>query len=388
MTAGQRDRSIDALRGLAIAGVVLGHWLVTAVVPDSADGWQVDSPLRTSPWLVPATWLLQTLGLFFFVAGYAAARSAAGAQLRGEPYRRWAAARVRRLARAVPSLLTPWLAALAVAAVAGAPYGTLYTAAVLVISPLWFLLPLAVLTALVRPVRRAARRWGPAAALPAIGVVVASDAGLGWAPLTVAAAWLVPFLLGTLAADGRLSDRCGWPLLLAGGTTVAVLVLVAGYPASAVGVPGAGGSNLNPPSLLAVALAVAQVGLALLVRGHLARLTALPALRRLVDTANRHAMSIFLWHQSAVIAVTAAGLWLAGGAALPGLHTPPADGGWLLTRVAWLPVFAVALTALTGSPVRRVRYDRWRSRVRRPTEVIAVRDSDPSSRSRPGRPPR
>ncbi|HEX2774524.1 MAG TPA: acyltransferase family protein, partial [Micromonosporaceae bacterium] len=110
MRAGQRDRSIDALRTLAIAGVVLGHWLVTAVVPESADGWRVDSPLRTLPWLVPATWLLQTLGLFFFVAGYAAARSAATAQVRGEPYRRWIAARIRLLAGAVPPLVTPWLA--------------------------------------------------------------------------------------------------------------------------------------------------------------------------------------------------------------------------------------------------------------------------------------
>ncbi|HEX2772420.1 MAG TPA: acyltransferase family protein, partial [Micromonosporaceae bacterium] len=247
---------------------------------------------------------------------------------------------------AVPPLVTPWLAALTVAAAAGVPYGTLKTAAVLVISPLWFLLSLAALTALVPLLRRAARQWGPAAALPAAGVVVASDAGLGCAPVTVAAAWLVPFLLGTLATDGRLSGRTGWPLLLAGCTTAAVLVLAGGYPPSAVGVPGAGRSNLNPPSLLAVALAVAQVGLAQLVRGHLDRLAAAPALRRLVDAANRHAMRIFLWHQSVLIVITAAALWLAGGAAVPGLHTPPVDAGWIVARVAWLPVFALTLAAV------------------------------------------
>jgi peptidoglycan/LPS O-acetylase OafA/YrhL len=353
----ERDRSIDAFRAVAIAGVVLGHWLVTAVVPQAADGWRVDSPLRNLPWLAPATWLLQTLGVFFFVAGYAAARSAETAEARGEPYGRWVAVRLRRLTAAAASLAMPWLVALAVAAIAGVPSGTLHTAAELVISPLWFLVPLAVLTALVRPVRRAARRWGMATALPAVGVVSASDAGLGWTPLTVIAAWLVPFLLGTLAADRRPPVRSGWPLLLAGAATLAVLVLVAGYPPSAVGVPGEGRSNLNPPSLVAVALAVAQVGLAQLARGKLERWSP-PAFRRVVDATNRYAMSIFLWHQSALIAVTGTGLWLAGTAVLPGLHTSPADHNWLLARLAWLPVFAIALTAVIGLPARRLRYGR------------------------------
>jgi len=32
-TPAHRDRTVDALRALAIAGVILGHWLVTALVP-------------------------------------------------------------------------------------------------------------------------------------------------------------------------------------------------------------------------------------------------------------------------------------------------------------------------------------------------------------------
>ena len=31
-TPAHRDRTVDALRALAIAGVILGHWLVTALV--------------------------------------------------------------------------------------------------------------------------------------------------------------------------------------------------------------------------------------------------------------------------------------------------------------------------------------------------------------------
>jgi fucose 4-O-acetylase-like acetyltransferase len=386
--AAGRDRATDAVRALAVTGVVLGHWLVTAIVPLGADGWQVASPLSAVSWLTPATWLLQTLGLFFFVAGYAAARSASAANDRGEPYARWAGTRLRRLAGSLLTVLGPWLAALAVAAAAGVPYPTLNTVVVLLISPLWFLLPLAVLTIAVRPIRRAAMRWGPAAMLPAVGVVAVSDAGIGLAPVTVVSAWLVPYLFGTLAAAGRLARRTGWCLLAGGTIVIAVLVLFAGYPAAAVGVPGAGKSNLNPPSLVAVALAVAQVGLVQLIRGRLERVAAAPAVWRAVGAVNRYAMPIFLWHQSALVAVTAAGLWLAGGAALPGLHTPPSDAGWVLARLPWLPVFAATLAVMAGT-----RPGGWGTIVgvcwpRRAKEVIAVRDSDPSSRGRAIDPPR
>jgi len=37
-TPPQRDRAVDALRALAIAGVIGGHWLVTALVTGSSHG--------------------------------------------------------------------------------------------------------------------------------------------------------------------------------------------------------------------------------------------------------------------------------------------------------------------------------------------------------------
>ena len=54
-------------------------------------------------------------------------------------------------------------------------------------------------------------------------------------------------------------------------------------------------------------------------------------------------MTLFLWHQTAFLAVTAAGLAIGR---LPGLHTAPETGAWVAERLAWLPVFAVALAAL------------------------------------------
>ncbi|BCJ38347.1 hypothetical protein Athai_58500 [Actinocatenispora thailandica] len=75
-TPGARDRTVDALRAVAIAGVVLGHWLVSAIVadPDRPAALHGASPLSALPALAPASWLFETLGLFFVAAGYAAAR--------------------------------------------------------------------------------------------------------------------------------------------------------------------------------------------------------------------------------------------------------------------------------------------------------------------------
>lgn len=57
---------------------------------------------------------------------------------------------------------------------------------------------------------------------------------------------------------------------------------------------------------------------------------------------NLAAMTVFLWHQTAMIIVTAAALALAD-SPLPGVHTVPDDADWVTARLLWLPVFALAL---------------------------------------------
>jgi hypothetical protein len=106
-------------------------------------------------------------------------------------------------------------------------------------------------------------------------------------------------------------------------------------------VPGAEISNLNPPTLAAVTFGLAQCGAALLLLGPLRRTLARPAAWAAVALVNLSAMTVFLWHQTALIAVTATGLL--AGRPLPGLHTVPDGAGWVLARLAWLPAFAVAL---------------------------------------------
>src|SRR5690349_1005432 len=105
-TPAHRDRTVDALRALAIAGVILGHWLVTALVVTSGRPGHAlhdQSPLATMPYLTPLSWIFQTLAIFFLVGGYAAARS-----YRGD-YRSWLRLRLVRLSRPVALLAAIWV---------------------------------------------------------------------------------------------------------------------------------------------------------------------------------------------------------------------------------------------------------------------------------------
>ncbi|MGC4850462.1 acyltransferase family protein [Micromonospora sp. DT15] len=413
-----RDRAVDALRAYAIGGVVLGHWLVTGLVLTGDGGLHQASPLTALPDLAPMTWVLQTLGLFFFTAGFGSTRSLA--RYPGGTGG-WVAGRLRRLLLPSVALLGVGAAVLLAATVVGTSDDTLAVALRLAVSPLWFLLPLVILVAVTGPLRVAVRRWGVARCVaPAVAVVAAVDlavrllpSGTDLPPVTVLAAWSVPYLLGVAHADGRLDGRRAGGTLAAGGAVALAPLAALGYPVSAVGVPGAGVSNLNPPSLLVVALAVTQVGLGLLARPALHRLLARPLPGRAVTEVNRSAVRIYLWHQPVLVAVTA--LTARGGLALPGLHTAPDGPGWVLARCCWLPLLAVVLVSVVrvGQPRsfrRGVRagggwrpqpggggaadrsaecvpsapqvYDHRRSGPPDLQEVIAVRDSDPPSRGR------
>ncbi|MEV4535190.1 acyltransferase [Asanoa sp. NPDC049518] len=421
----RRDTGIDAIRALAIAGVVLGHWLVTALVIGDDGALHVRSPLAALPAAQPVSWLLQTLGLFFLAGGYAAAASSARRRSTprggsdalpsavakpslsgGNSVRGWRVPRrLRVLLAPVGSLLALLALALTAGALAGVPEETLRTVAKLVISPLWFLLPFLALTALVVPIARLVRRFGP---LPptavASAVVLAADLGWGFLPTTLIAAWTVPFVLGVALAQGRLARRStAWLLLAGGAAAVGALVFLADYPASAVGVPGEGRSNLDPPSLVAVALAVAQTGAVLLLLPRLRRLGTRPAVRAI----NGAALPVYLWHQATMISVTVALAWFVG--RRPGLLAEPDDYGWAAARLAWLPLFAAVLVLVVriagsqsaggrgprpyrtvgdqpsgqchAAPGRGIESPVVRVPGRR-LEVIAVRDSDPPSRSR------
>ncbi|WP_426367883.1 acyltransferase family protein [Streptomyces sp. E-08] len=341
-----RDRALDALRGLAILGVVLGHWLVTALVTDSGT-LRADSPLGHLPELTPVSCVFQTLAVFFLVGGYVAARGHGAARARGETHGRWTAARMRRLFRPVVPLLAVWTVATVIMLACGVPWQTLHTLGKLVLSPLWFLLVLAALTAATPLVARIHPLW-PLAVVVHVDLVRFGFDGpdtLSW--LNLPAGWLVPYCLGALVARrGPLPRAAAWALLLGGAAATGLLVAFAGYPGSMVGVPGAPVSNLNPPTLAAVTFGLAQSGAALLLLGPLRRVLRRPAAWAAIALLNLRAMTVFLWHQTAMIAVTVGGLLTAGllgHGPLTGLHTAPDGYAWVLARLGWLALFVCAL---------------------------------------------
>ncbi|WP_037676854.1 acyltransferase [Streptomyces griseus] len=339
-TPAERDRAVDALRAFAILGVVLGHWLVTALVEDGGT-LHTASPLRHMPWLAPISWAFQTLAVFFLVGGHVATRGYAAARARGTTYGQWLAARLSRLLRPVAAVLTLWTVTALALLLTGAQYATVHTLVKLALSPLWFLLVFTVLTAATPLLTRLNPLW-PLAVVLHVDLLrfgLGGPSWLGW--VNLAAGWLVPYTLGAAWTRGDLNGRRAGLLLLTGGTAAtAALVAWAGYPASMVGVPGAGVSNLNPPTLAAVTFGLAQCGLALLLRDRLRRALRRPTAWAAVALVNLSAMTVFLWHQTALMATTATGLLVGR---LPGLHTRPDTLNWVWARLAWLPVFALAL---------------------------------------------
>ena len=349
-TPADRDRAVDGLRALALLGVVAGHWMVGALVL-TGGGLVVDSPLRALPALGPASWVLQMLGLFFLVGGRVAAQGWASARSRGRRYVSWLWRRVARLCRPVLAVLVAWTFAVPALLGLGVSGQTVRSAVTLVLQPLWFVAVYLVLTALTRLVMAADQRFGLLALVPGpviVAVVDAlrygpwSDQVPGWIQwLNLLPGWLFGYQLGVAWAAGRFAGRRPWLLLGVGVAAFTTLVTVAGYPLSMVGVPGSGRTNAHPPSLLVLALAAVQSGVALLVHRRLSRTLHRPRLWAAVVVVNLAAMSILCWHQTA--ALVPAMVADSRGLVLPGLTDAPTGAAWLATRAAWLPLLLALL---------------------------------------------
>ncbi|MDF6021368.1 acyltransferase [Streptomyces sp. JH34] len=360
-TPAHRDRAVDGLRALALMAVPAGHWLLGGFTRDGDGALHNASPLSTFAVFSPVSWVLQMLGVFFLVGGYASVLSyhrrpsTGGAWLRG---------RMVRLGRPVLGVTAVWALMIPVLYAVGVPEDTLRTGAKLVIQPLWFVGVYALVTALTPCCVRLARRFGGWAAVPLIGSVAVvdflrygpyADAVPSWVGvLNILPGWLFAYQLGVCWGQGRLSRR-GARLLLVGGTALfAVLLLAFHYPASMVGVPGEARTNSHPPSLLVLALASAQSGAAVLLHGRIGRALRRPVLWAPVVVINLSAMTILCWHQTAMLAAAVPASF-AG--VVPGLTTSPDSVGWIVARLAWLPLFA-GLLVLISRYARRFE-DPW-----------------------------
>ncbi|MCF3144642.1 acyltransferase [Streptomyces platensis] len=358
-TPADRDRALDGLRALALLAVPVGHWLIGGFTLDGGGALHNASLLTAVGGLAPASWVLQMLGIFFLVGGHASVLSLRRATGRGESTRSWLGGRLVRLGRPVLGVTAVWALLLPLLYGLGVPEATLRTGATLVIQPLWFVGVYAVITALTPCCVRAARWMGAWAAAPlAVSVAVVDVLRYGpyaeamppWLSLlNLLPGWMFAYQLGVSWGERRLGRRAAWSLLLGGAAVFAALLLFFHYPTSMVGVPGQHRTNSHPPSLLVLALAAAQSGAAVLLRDRLARLLRRPALWAPVALVNVSALTILCWHQTAMLSLAVPASFLGR---FPGLTASPDGLGWLLARLAWLPVFAAALL-LIGRTTRR-----------------------------------
>jgi hypothetical protein len=149
--------------------------------------------------------------------------------------------------------------------------------------------------------------------------------------------------LGFFWLEGRLSRRRWWPatMLVGGVAALWLLTHVGPYPLSMVGVPGERIANNAPPTIAFVALGLAQIGLVMVLRRPMDRWLRRPRVWGSVIAVNAHAMTVHLWHLTALVIVAVV--------VLP-LHVVPVledgTGGWWLSRVLALPVLSLPLLAL------------------------------------------
>src|SRR5699024_10769856 len=106
--------------------------------------------------------------------------------------------------------------------------------------------------------------------LMVFGDLARVELGLEWAAAgNFLFLWLAAAQAGLAWQDGRLpaTARVAVPLLLLGLGAVVATTLLVPYPVSMINVPGHDVHNVSSPSLALLALATAQLGLALLLSG-------------------------------------------------------------------------------------------------------------------------
>jgi fucose 4-O-acetylase-like acetyltransferase len=357
-TAPDRDRFIDAVRAGSLLVVVLGHWLMATVVVKNGH-LTGENALTSIPALQLATWLLQVMPLFFIAGGFSNITVWRSLRRRGAGYSEYLQGRLVRLLRPTLVFVVFWHLALPAAAALGMSQDRVDLIGKLLGQPLWFLGVYVAMTALA-PAMASWHALSPRTALAtlAIGAVVIDwfrmakgMESVGY--LNLAVVWLFAQQLGFAYADGyftRLSRRTLWVTTAAAFATLAVLTTWGPYPVSMVGMPDEI-SNMTPPTICLLVLAVAQTAIAMLVRGRVSGWLERPRLWANVVRFASMAMTVYLWHLSLLVFAFIALIGL-------GIDPPAAGSGlWWLTRPFWLLGLALVLSVVATllSPLERGR---------------------------------
>jgi len=338
-----RDLVVDLVRGGSLAVVVLGHTMM-AVVTWEDDVPQVGNLLAEVPALQLLTWLLQVMPAFFAAGAVANSASWSSAVGRGEPWRCWMWSRTRRLLRPVVWYLLVWVPLVLVLRVAApsaaGPLGMLST------QLLWFLGVYVVVVALTPLERRlaASRWWSVVGLLAAAGVVDMLRFGgeleaLG--ALNLLVVWVLAAVCGLVVRE-RAGAWYLWLVAAAAFAANAVAVWAGPYPLSMVGMPGEEISNMSPPTFALALHSVALVSLLGALWPTLARWCERARVRVATCVMGGVAMSLYLWHLTALVAVVVAQHEL-------GLDRPALGDPWFWpSTVAYLAVTMVVVLVVVS----------------------------------------
>ncbi len=353
-TPESRNRVIDFWRAVAILVVVFGHWLAASiwVMPDGEISLQ--NALQWVPYSEWVTWIVQVMPIFFFVGGYANARALRKVEAGEQRRREWITIRVRRLYTPVIPLLVVWLVLIVVMRTF-VPDEVVRAASMSATVPLWFIAVYIGLVAVAPWTHRLWNDYGLASVAAFGAAAIAVDIArfafdvewIGW--VNFAFVWATIHQLGYWWASRDETDpippATGWALsAVALGALIAV-TWIGWYPVAMVGIPGAGLTNMTPPTLAMVLLGLVQAGYILGLQPAVARWTQRPRPWHVVVAVSGVIMTIYLWHLTAMSLVAGVGLFTFDGAAF---EIEPGTWAWWLTRPIWLAVLAAVTAVLVA----------------------------------------
>ena len=366
----KRDLTLDIARVFCVLLVVAIHLMMVGVGFDAAGNLVAqapnDSPLGSQPWFAGVTWAGQIMPLFFVVGGFAAITAWRSLVRRGGTAADFVRNRVLRLAQPALPLYIFYVVVIGGAQLAGVDPALLDLAVQGAASPLWFLaaytlcqalVPLMVRLHTAAPRRTVLVLLAGAVVVDALRYTVGiQEIGL----LNLFFVWLLIQQIGFWYADGWFAARSWWQLALiavVAWSTLVPMTFAGPYSFDML-------TNLNPPTLPLVALAVAQACVLRLLRPALARLMNTHAARAVVFVVGSRLMTVYLWHLPLILIITGLSLLIPGAAPTPG------SAAWWWSRpILYVVVLAgvFALSFLVG---------RWEApreiEVTPPTGVVAV----------------
>lgn len=350
-TPPDRDRYVDLLRAMSIVVVIMWHWVFSVTHLNRHGALTMPNPVGDVPLLWSATWLLQIMPLFFFVGGFANLAALEGVERHGGGWWAFTRKRLGRLLTPIGVFLAVWLVGDTVARGLDPSYRGILHWGVVVFVPLWFI-GMYTLVVLLAPLTARLHRLGRELTVVAMGSAIAlADLGRfhfhveSLSYLNSCLVFLFAHQLGYFWRDGtftRWPRRTLWALTLGGFSLLVVITNMGVYPKSMVSVPRDAISNMFPTTACIAALALFQIGVAMLLRPAANRLLQRRRAWKLTVSVNAVAMTLFAWHMTALVAVI--GIYRATGHEL--LDRP--TGWWWLQRPLWLLAPGMVLAGLVA----------------------------------------